>query len=481
VTKSGWELYGRTSWSTEKQGHLFIAMITDCIAKDFGPYRRLAIISSLVHEALHAFLMRYSCWSCRMSQPNRFAFGCHGRAWQLLALQLEESFAALLSVPLKLLRRTSLICHLKVDDALQTPHDLECYKLRDGFAGRKEQVDKLAKRMRTKYHSSKADQPTYEDQDEDIDPIVPDAGSDTPSCRTPLNTNKSRWFVTVPSRLLIRVIHLQSALAMLCMWLIWTAPSQLLIEFFTNKSRWSFGTAPSRQLLGVIHLPYPLTGLCMWLTIPEAQITDNNVAMHMGYGESRCVAERVLLQVAHKQCGIPVSIIRTGQIGGPSSISGECLPVQGWLLTLCRASRALGALPMNVAPADWLPVGVLAQQISDVVMNGGCRVGYRVLNLVHPDVQPWDLFLETLINRFGLDAEKIGLPEWLNRLEEKARSDTEEQGKLLALKIADFMRSLDDGMEDMRCVGENIGEVSTVEAEPLSMGLLEQWLRGWTF
>jgi hypothetical protein len=102
-----------------------------------------------------------------MSQANLFAFGCHGRAWQLLVLQLEESFAALLSLPLELKRRGSLIHHLKVGDALPTPHNLEGYKLCDGLADRKGGMYKL---------------------------------------------------------------HLLSALIMLRMWLMGTAPSQLLME-----------------------------------------------------------------------------------------------------------------------------------------------------------------------------------------------------------------------------------------------------------
>jgi thioester reductase-like protein len=214
--------------------------------------------------------------------------------------------------------------------------------------------------------------------------------------------------------------------------------------------------------------------------IPEAQITDNNVAMHMGYGESKGVAERIL-HIAHKQCGIPVNIIRTGQIGGPSSSSGGQMPEQGWLLALCRASRALGALPTRVAALDWLPVDALAKQISEVVANEGGHGGYRVFNLVHPDRQPWDLFLNTLMDRRGLDVDKVSLPEWLDKLDEKAREDAGDHQQLEAWKIADFLRSLGDGMEHMKIAGENIGKISKFEPELLNMELLEQWVRDWKF
>ncbi|KAF2832434.1 putative NRPS-like enzyme [Ophiobolus disseminans] len=208
---------------------------------------------------------------------------------------------------------------------------------------------------------------------------------------------------------------------------------------------------------------------------PEAQIADTNVAMHMGYGESKCVAERVL-QVAHEQCGIPVSIVRTGQIGGSST--GH-MPEQGWLLALCRTSKVLGVLPTHVAAVDWLPVDVLAQQISDVAAANESHDKYCVYNLVHREAQPWSLFLDTLSDRFGFGVERIGLPEWLYRLEERAREDAEGKYKLEALQLADFLRSLGEGREDMRCVCENIKGVSKVEVGPLSVELLEQWVRGW--
>jgi thioester reductase-like protein len=129
-------------------------------------------------------------------------------------------------------------------------------------------------------------------------------------------------------------------------------------------------------------------------TIPEAQITDNSVAMNTGYGEFKCVAERIL-QIAHKQCGILVTIIRTGQIDGPSLASGGQLPMQGSLLAVCKTSRTVGALPTRVAAVDWVPVGTLAQQISHVTADEGSRNSYCVFNLVHPEVQLWDLFLGT--------------------------------------------------------------------------------------
>lgn len=121
--------------------------------------------------------------------------------------------------------------------------------------------------------------------------------------------------------------------------------------------------------------------------IPEFRIDDLNVAMQMGYGESKCAAERIL-QIAHDVCHIPVNVVRVGQIGGPSTPSSGHWPKQGWLHAIVKTSKALGALPTRVAPVDWIPVDALATQISDVVSQNSTSVRYHVFNMVHPDVAP---------------------------------------------------------------------------------------------
>lgn len=51
------------------------------------------------------------------------------------------------------------------------------------------------------------------------------------------------------------------------------------------------------------------------VNIPERPATANNQAMYNEYGESKCVGEQILT-AGNKFHGIPVSIVRAGQIGG---------------------------------------------------------------------------------------------------------------------------------------------------------------------
>lgn len=55
--------------------------------------------------------------------------------------------------------------------------------------------------------------------------------------------------------------------------------------------------------------------------VPEAPITDFNASLHMGYAESKQVAEQILDTAATK-CHVPVTIVRAGQMCG-STIAGD--------------------------------------------------------------------------------------------------------------------------------------------------------------
>jgi thioester reductase-like protein len=89
--------------------------------------------------------------------------------------------------------------------------------------------------------------------------------------------------------------------------------------------------------------------------IPEAVVQDNRSAMPNGYGESKCVAEQILAK-ANEVSGIPVNIVRAGQIGRLLIPSMGAWARQGWLYSVMMASKRLGTFPTHVVSLDWIPV-----------------------------------------------------------------------------------------------------------------------------
>lgn len=90
-------------------------------------------------------------------------------------------------------------------------------------------------------------------------------------------------------------------------------------------------------------------------TVPEAPI-ESNAVMEQGYGESKYVAEQLCLAAA-RDAGIPTTILRVGQIGGPTTQQG-LWNVDEWLPSLVKTSVAMGAAPADLGAyrVDWVPV-----------------------------------------------------------------------------------------------------------------------------
>lgn len=94
----------------------------------------------------------------------------------------------------------------------------------------------------------------------------------------------------------------------------------------------------------------------MGSAVPEIPVEDSAVVLPQGYGESKHVAERILLE-ASRRSRVPSTVYRVGQIAGPTTPSGQWNPHE-WLPTIIATSKALGKIPTSIGamPVDWVPV-----------------------------------------------------------------------------------------------------------------------------
>ena len=102
-------------------------------------------------------------------------------------------------------------------------------------------------------------------------------------------------------------------------------------------------------------------------SIPEVIFDDPTVPLRQGYGESKHVSERICATASTK-CGIPTSIHRVGQIGGPTTANGMWNK-QEWLPSLVATSKALGKIPTSLGSVSvrWVPVVCLSLSLSDII------------------------------------------------------------------------------------------------------------------
>jgi thioester reductase-like protein len=200
--------------------------------------------------------------------------------------------------------------------------------------------------------------------------------------------------------------------------------------------------------------------------IPEAVVWDDRCAMTSGYGQSKCVAEQVLAK-AHEVSGIPVSVFRAGQIGGPSRPDMGPWPRQGWLCSIIISSKRLKVFPTHVTPLDWIPVDIFADGIANSTLRCPTSSDVEVFNAVHPKVATWDLFYKTLRSRFNLQAAEESLQDWLHR------SDPTD------MKLHGFLTAMEGGRE-YNMIAHNQKALEVLPSVPeITEKLLAGWLASW--
>jgi hypothetical protein len=91
-------------------------------------------------------------------------------------------------------------------------------------------------------------------------------------------------------------------------------------------------------------------------TIPEVIFDDPSSVLRQGYGESKHVSERICA-IASTKCGVPTSIHRVGQIGGPTTELGMWNK-QEWLPSLVATSKTIKQIPdsLGSVSVQWVPV-----------------------------------------------------------------------------------------------------------------------------
>ncbi|KAG8166123.1 hypothetical protein KVR01_004675 [Diaporthe batatas] len=231
--------------------------------------------------------------------------------------------------------------------------------------------------------------------------------------------------------------------------------------------------------------------------IPESLPPTLGAAQATGYAESKAVAEHILAAAAETS-GVDVSILRVGQIAGPS------LPGNGakwneseWFPIMLKTAKAMKQIPDGRAlgDVDWIPVDFLSSVIWELASADQPTVGgestkrpLRIFHLVNPARRPWAEILPSIKAGIagGGSMEDVSMADWISQLEQTNLHDQEELLSRPAVKILDFFR----GVEDRRGVTATNGiAFSTEQAkrssqelcalEPVQDEWLCRWIRDW--
>lgn len=179
-----------------------------------------------------------------------------------------------------------------------------------------------------------------------------------------------------------------------------------------------------------------------------------------GYARSKFLSE-LLCDKAAECLGIPVDVVRLGQVAGAARQSGGHWNQDEWLPSLIISSRDLGCLPSNLGSSfsvvDWTPSDMLADVLVELVTSrttstpesglaSNPRVaGVRVFNVRNPRTTSWDSLIPAVVEafKFGPNYDNMSVTvvspcTWLARLREAERKTSDSTTSSPAIKLLDF-------------------------------------------
>ncbi|KAH9883223.1 hypothetical protein F4778DRAFT_56041 [Xylariomycetidae sp. FL2044] len=205
---------------------------------------------------------------------------------------------------------------------------------------------------------------------------------------------------------------------------------------------------------------------------PEAVVHDP-LAATTGYGQSKLAAERILA-IGSQKCGVPVSVFRLGQIGGPTDTYSGKWAEQGWISAIAKTAKTINLIPTGGPAVDWVPVDMAAKLLQHVAVLRPPEYA-QFFNVLHPKPERWSLFVEALQETLGVK-QTAPMEDWIRTVRERGESRRESQEELPALTLLDYYKEMFGHQE---FAGYEVSLAAEVVEAPLDRETLMTWLRGW--
>ncbi|KAK2861154.1 putative NRPS-like protein biosynthetic cluster [Arthroderma sp. PD_2] len=217
--------------------------------------------------------------------------------------------------------------------------------------------------------------------------------------------------------------------------------------------------------------------------VPEVPLESCDIALRQGYGEAKHICERICQ--AASRAGLPTTILRLGQIAGPTTEAG-IWNTSEWLPAIIATSKTIGKIPRTLGsmPVDWIPVDTLATVILEIIHSRrATEVESRcsVFHLVNPSTTSWECLLSSIHDSCAV--QRVSMKDWITELERIEKPSALDISTKPALKLLPFYRSLVEGEGALSVpisVEKARGASQAMRSmEPISAGLMANWLRQW--
>jgi thioester reductase-like protein/acyl-coenzyme A synthetase/AMP-(fatty) acid ligase len=225
--------------------------------------------------------------------------------------------------------------------------------------------------------------------------------------------------------------------------------------------------------------------------VPEKIIEDHTVSLPQGYGESKHVTE-CILAVAARNADVPSTVIRCGQLAGPSD-AGSTWNKHEWVPSLLISSRDLGMVPQtlgNQNVVDWIPMDVAARTVCELTMARSSETNKdadlaRAYHIVNPRVVQWTDLVPSIVQALQGQTDKpvksMTFQSWLEALRD-CPVTTEEMEKKPAIKLLGFYEGLSSENGALPRLATSVTEETSDalrSVDAISADLVRAWIKMW--
>lgn len=231
--------------------------------------------------------------------------------------------------------------------------------------------------------------------------------------------------------------------------------------------------------------------------VPERFFSDDRVPLPQGYGESKHVSGRILAEAA-RRAGVPASIVRCGQLGGPRGRG--VWNRHEWLPSLVRTSLNMGAVPKHLGNqdvVDWVPMDAAGRTVVELTLAKARRHAevvvdekerLDVFHVQNPRTVGWGE-LVPVIQAFyerekGREVKAVEFDEWLGELRKVPLTDKDEVAAKPGVKLVDFYEGLKvegGALPPMETARTQENSPCLRELKAVDGPLFENWLNQWGF
>ncbi|CAI7640642.1 unnamed protein product [Penicillium pancosmium] len=220
-------------------------------------------------------------------------------------------------------------------------------------------------------------------------------------------------------------------------------------------------------------------------SIPEIIFNDPSSVLRQGYGESKHVSERICAAASAK-CGVPTSIHRVGQIGGPTTDKGMWNK-QEWVPSLVASSKTIKQIPKSLGSVSvqWVPVDITAKVIADIVRTRRITQEEELcaaFHIVNPKTADWESLIPAVTKYF--DVEPVDVHTWVKTLEGFTNPTENDLKDKPALKILDFFKAItysDEAGPWTETTKTQVASKTLRDLKEIDATLFEKWMKQWDF